>query len=83
MIVAYGSKPELMGAFSIRALMNRNMAAVKSSMDSAKKNLEKAKSQALIKQAEQKKSSRNILIAGAGIVGIVILKKLFQGKKSK
>jgi hypothetical protein len=82
MIVAYNSKPVIMGAF-FDTIIKRNMAAVKSSIESVKKTVDKARTQATIKQEQQKTAKRNLMIAGAGIVGFVVLRKLFQGNKRK
>lgn len=82
MIVAYNSEPVIMGAF-FDTIIKRNMAAVTRSIESVKKTVDKARTQATIKQEQQKQTKKMILIAGGGLVGIMILKKMFSGNKKR
>ena len=83
MIVAYNLRPELMG---INPFNPKNMPSISKAIANVKKTIEKAKTQVVEKrkkQEQQKKIVPLVMIAGAGIAGIMIFKKMKKGKKTK
>jgi hypothetical protein len=87
MIVAYNSTPgnmgfyvpQYMGAFNINSAIKASLKQVQNTVDKVKTQVVKAQQ----KKEQQKKIVPIVMIAGAGIAGILIFKKMGKGKKTK
>jgi hypothetical protein len=83
MIVSYGSKPNVMlGAF-FDTIIKRNLAIINETVANAKNTMQRSQQAATIKQEQQKKTKKMLLVGGVGIIGFVFFKKIFSGKKQK
>ena len=87
MIVAYNSKPgnlgfyipQYMGAFNISSAISKSIANMQKTVNKVKTQVVEAQK----KKEQQKKIVPLVMIAGAGIAGIMIFKKMKKGKKAK